>query len=135
MSRRPTTLRFRIRSWDEQLDMPCDCHVTDCGHEGRVVWEVDLVDKRLAEEIWQQIAARNKPRNDVNVQEAEEFLSGLMTAGVIEMTPGGIFKLAKADGITKSAVKRAKDRMNLVSKRAAEFPAPVIGWQIRKADL
>jgi hypothetical protein len=134
LSRRPTTLRFRVRSWDEALAGPCTCPVDNCGHEGRIVWEDDLIDKRLAEDIWQQIAERNKPRRDVNVQEAEGFLAGLMKGGVIALTPAEIFKLAKAEGIAQASVKRAKENMRLVSKKDG-FPAVVVGWQVEKEQL
>ena len=60
----PETLRFRIRSWDTERGGCCDCHVVNCGHEGRVVWEETLVDKRSAEDIWTQLVARNRPRRD-----------------------------------------------------------------------
>ena len=128
LSRRPATLRFRIRSWDEERGVPCLCPPDECPHEGRVVWEDDLVDKRPAEDIWQQIAERNKPRRDVNVQEAEAFLDGLMKDGHIALVPQEIFKLASAEGITKAAIKRAKENLRLVSRKEG-FPAAVVGWQ------
>lgn len=134
LSRRPSTLRFRIRSWDEGLAGPCMCPIANCGHEGRIVWQDDLLDKRVAEEIWRQIADRNKPRRDVNVQEAEGFLVGLMQDGVIAHTPQEIFMRASHEGITKAAVKRAKDKMRLVSKKEG-FPAVVVGWQVEPEDI
>jgi putative DNA primase/helicase len=134
LSRRPPTLRFRIRSWDEGIASPCMCPVSDCGHEGRIVWEDDLVDKRTAEDVWKQISQRGKPRRDVNVQEAEAFLAGLMHEGVIALTPEEIFKLASAEGITKAAVKRAKENMRLVSKKLG-FPAAVVCWQVAGEEL
>ena len=133
LSRRPATLRFRIRSWDEDLASPCMCPIDSCGHEGRLVWEDDLVDRRLAEEIWQQIAERNKPRRDVNVQEAEAFLTGLMENGVIALTPKEILKRANDECITAAAVKRAKENLRLVSKKEG-YPAVVVGWQVEKAE-
>ncbi|HYT69218.1 MAG TPA: AAA family ATPase [Vicinamibacterales bacterium] len=134
LARRPPTLRFRILSWDADLGVPCACHDADCGHEGRVVWEEHPVDDRTAEEIWQQLAERNKPRRDVAVQEAEEFLGGLMVNGIIALTPDQIFKTASAEGITKAAVKRAKENLRLVSKKDG-FPAVVVGWQVAKEDV
>ncbi len=127
-ARRPATLRFRIRSWDEALHGPCQCTVADCGHEGRVVWEGDLVDARTAEEIWRELAARHKPRNDVAVQDAEEFLKGMMQNGVINMLPKDIFKKASDEGINKAAVRRAKDKLGWVSVKEG-FPAAVVGWK------
>ncbi len=134
LSRRPATLRFRIRSWDEERGLPCLCPHDECPHEGRIVWDDDPVDYRLAEEIWHQIAERNKPRRDVNVQEAEGFLTGLMQDGVIALTPVEIFKLASAEAINKAAVKRAKENMRLVSKKEG-FPAVVVGWQVEKEEF
>jgi hypothetical protein len=128
-NQRPPTLRFRIRSWDEGLAGPCQCHIPNCGHEGRVVWEDDPVDKRTAEDIWKQISLRGKPRRDVAVQEAENFLKGLMQGGKIALTPEQIFQQASDEGIERAAVLRAKRNLGLVSLKAKEFPAPVIGWQ------
>ena len=134
LSRRPPTLRFRIRSWDDGIVGPCMCPIEECGHEGRVVWEDDLVDERTAEDIWQQIRDRNKPRRDVAVQEAEAFLRGLMQGDSIALPPLEIFKLASEEGITKAAVKRAKETLRLVSKKQG-FPAAVIGWQVEKEQM
>lgn len=128
LARRPPTLRFQIRSWDERLNAPCRCE-GNCNHEGRVVWEPDPVDDRTAEDIWQQIADHNKPRRDVAVKEAEDFLKGLMKDGKIALLPEQIFKMAAdAEGITKAAIKRAKANLSLVSKKEG-FPAGVVGWQ------
>jgi hypothetical protein len=132
LARRPPTLRFRIRSWDEELGGPCDCHVEDCGHEGRVVWEPDLIDSRRAEQIWQLIALRNKPRNDVAVQEAEEFLYRVLEGGMLP--PQKVAELAKAQQITPSALKRAKEKLHVVSVKEG-FPAVVVGWELRKGEM
>jgi putative DNA primase/helicase len=134
MAQRPSTLRFQIRSWDEQLAGPCQCNVPNCEHEGRVIWETDLVDARTAEEIWQQIADANKPRRDVAVQEAEKFLKGLMQDGKIALLPQEIFRRADDEGITKAAVKRAKANLGLVSKKEG-FPAEVVGWQEDEGEM
>ena len=131
LSRRPPTLRFQIRSWDEHFGMPCACLTADCGHEGRVVWESELIDDRTAEEVWQQIAERSKPRRDVAVQAAEEFLKGLMQDGKIGLPPDEIFAMAATEEITKAALKRAKDKLRLVSKKAG-FPAVVVGWEVEE---
>jgi len=128
LAKRPSTLRFRIRSWDEQLGMPCQCHAEDCGHEGRLVWEEELVDDRKAEEIWQQIAEQKRARRDVAVENAEKFLNGLMQDGVIALTPKEIFKRASDEGISKAAVIRAKEELGLVSVKEG-FPADVVAWK------
>ncbi len=130
LSRRPPTLRFRIVSWNEATQAPCTCGINNCGHEGRVVWEEGdhLVDKRTADDIWQQIREGKKVRSDVAVEEAEAFLHGLMKDGVIELPAKTIFKLASDEGISKATLKRAKDRMGLISKKEG-FPASVVAWQ------
>src|SRR5262249_28992727 len=105
----PPTLRFRIVSWDEERGMPCDCHYRDCGHEGRIVWENNLIDDRSAEQIWKQIVEKGKVRHDVAVMEAEAFLESLMEAnGIINRTPEQIMALAAKEFITQAAIKRAK---------------------------
>ncbi len=115
LARRPVTLRFRIRPWDEDISGPCQCPVDSCEHEGRVVWEDDLTDSRMAEQIWQQIAARNKPRNDVAVQEAEEFLYRVLDQG--RQPPEVVFALAKPERITPSALKRAKENLHVAERQ------------------
>lgn len=130
--RLPSTLRFHIVPWDEERGMPCNCGHPDCGHEGRVEWLEPLIDSRTADKIWQQIAERGKPRRDVVVVEAEEFLSGLMKNGAIDMLPDDIFKMARDEGIAKMAIKRAKKRMKLVSKKEG-FPGEVVGWRVVKS--
>lgn len=62
------------------------------------------------------------------MEEAEGFLNGLMHDGIIAMTPQEIFKLASAEGITKAAVRRAKEKLGIVSKKEG-FPAAVVGWK------
>ena len=129
LSQRPATLRFSIQSWDEERRIPCGCGTPDCGHEGRVIWEPDVVDERTAEEIWQQIADANKPRRDVAVQEAEDFLTGLMQNGEIPLTPEEIFALGKKEGITPAAIRRGKEHLGLVSVKSKGFPATVVAWK------
>jgi hypothetical protein len=128
LNQHPATLRFRIRSWDIERGGPCECHIPNCGHEGRIVWEDDLVDKRSDEDIWKQLAERNKPRRDIAVQEAENFLKGLMQDGKIALPPEQIFKLASDEGTGRDAVLRAKRNLGLVSRKEG-FPAVVVGWQ------
>jgi hypothetical protein len=123
----PPTLRFRIVSWDEELGMACGCGDFDCGHEGRVVWEPDLVDPRTAEDVWREIAESRKPRRDLRVVTAEEFLQRLMKDGSIDMKPADIFAAAGREGLAKSAVERAKANLGLVAKKSG-FPAAVVGW-------
>ena len=56
LKRLPSSLRFRILSWDEDVNAPCDClYDLTRPHEGRVVWNDDLVDLRKAEDIWNEI--------------------------------------------------------------------------------
>jgi hypothetical protein len=134
LARRPATLRFWIKSWDEQLGMPCDCHVSDCGHEGRVVWVTeDLVDKRTAEEIWKEIATRNRQRTDVAVQDAEEFLHQALAKGMVP--PKQIIEMAKAALISPAALKRAKAKLQIVSVKSPGFPAVVVGWQLPEPGM
>ncbi len=131
LSQRPDTLRFRIVSWDQEQGIPCECHTPNCGHEGRVIWEEDrrLVDPRTADDIWQELFERNRVRHDVHVKLGEEFLKELMDAtGTIAMSPQAIFKLASHDGLSKSAVLRAKKRLRLVSVKDG-FPASVVAWK------
>jgi len=127
LARKPSTLRFRIVSWDEQQGMPCDCHVVNCGHEGRVVWDEEPEDDRTAEQIWKQLAERNKPRNDVAVEEAEEFLNRVLEGGLLP--PKEIEKRAKAELISMAAVRRAKEKLKVVSVKEG-FPAEVVGWRL-----
>ena len=131
LARRPVTLRFRIRPWDEDIPGPCQCPVDSCEHEGRVVWEDDLTDSRMAEQIWQQIAARNKPRNDVAVQEAEEFLYRVLDQG--RQPPEVVFALAKPERITPSALKRAKENLHVLSVKEG-FPARVVAWELQEGE-
>jgi hypothetical protein len=131
LARRPPTLRFRIRSWDEGIASPCQCPTADCGHEGRIVWEDDLEDERTAEEIWHQIAERNKPRRDVAVEQAEEFLQRVLDGRMLP--PDEIVQLAKKELITPAALKRAKAKLGIVSVKQG-FPATVVGWQLKKVD-
>ena len=129
LARRPATLRFRILSWDEQIGAPCRCHEENCLHEGRVIWEPDLVDTRTAEDIWTLIAERNRPRRDVAVQDGEAFLTELAHGGEIDLTPTEIFKLASEKGISQAAVLRAKAKLGMVSVKDG-FPAVVVGWKV-----
>lgn len=135
LARRPPTLRFRIKGWDEVLGVPCTCMPAECDHEGRVIWEADPVDVRTAEEIWQAIAERSRARRDVTVEKGEAFLTALMVDGVINMAPKEIFKRASDDeGLSKAAITRAKERLKLVSVKNAEFPASVIAWKEPEED-
>src|SRR5262249_28253135 len=126
-------LRFRIKSWDEELGTACTCGRLNCGHEGRVVWCDDpLVDDRSAERVWKQIVERNRPRRDHAVLDAEEFLRGQMDAdGVIAMPAKDIFKAAKEEGHSRNSVLGAKEKLGLLSISEG-FPAVVVRWEKRK---
>ena len=65
------------------------------------------------------------------MQEAEEFLTGLMHDGKIEMPPDDIVKRAAAGLIGKAAIKRAKDNLGLISRKEG-FPAVVVAWELKK---
>jgi putative DNA primase/helicase len=123
----PPTLRFRVESWDEDRGIPCGCATEECGHEGRVVWDDELVDERTAETIWQQLAERNKPRNDFAVQEAEDMLGRVLVPNKV-VPLDEIFGAAKEEHISPAAVKRAKERLKAESVKGG-FPAKVLGWR------
>jgi hypothetical protein len=123
---RPPTLRCRIEPWEDDPDL------------GRVVWGIEeqgtLVDTRSVEDIWDQVREKNKkqkPRSDRRVAEAEEFLQRLVAVGN-GMTPPvkELKKLAADEGLSWQAIKDAKANLQLVSIRAKEPQAPVLGWKL-----
>jgi hypothetical protein len=133
LRRRPETLRFRIVAWDPQTLQPCTCMTeAECVHEGRVLWDDDLVDDRMAERIWQEIAERGKPRTDVAVEEAEKFLTRVLENG--QLTVEQIRELAKAEMITPAALKRAKGNLQVISVKDG-FPAKVVAWRLPEVEL
>lgn len=127
----PPTLRFRVVAWDNKLNAPCTCiDYQECPHVGRVVWESDLIDSRSVDEIWEEITESRRPRRDLAVQDAEEFLARILQRGSIP--PKEVMKLARDEGISEMAVKRAKKSLKVISVKNNEFPAKVIGWRLPK---
>jgi hypothetical protein len=102
-----------------------------------VVWLQggDLVDDRTAEEIFDQLRdqKRGGRRRDAAVEEAEEFLKRILVGELL--APVEIFKLAKDEGISVAAIRRAKKNLELITVMSKDFPAKVIGWQYSAQPL
>ena len=116
--RHPPTLAFDIVSWDIARGEKCSCpddEDAECqarGHEGRIVWGGE--DDRTAEDIWQELIQQRKeqaPRSDTAVQEAEKMFKELADEhGLVNMKTGDIEKYGAEMGISKSSIRRARDK-------------------------
>jgi len=126
LAQRPTTLRFRIDSWERDSS------------EGKVVWGIEgktLVDPRSAEDVWQQIREakqKSRPRSDINIVTAERLLKKILADGLKPITE--IEKAAEEAGISLASLRRAKLGLGVVSRKAG-MPAKVIGWELPPEDM
>ena len=130
----PSTLRFKVESWDPLTNAPCVCNC-DCDHQGRVVWQDPLVDGRTAQEITDTYRESQKQeRSAPSKEKAIKFLESLTEDGFIHLTSRQLIDQATEQGIGAYALRAARKQLNVKADRASEEHGKARRFTIGKDD-